>query len=202
MLSKGLAPLIAVLAALVSVVDISTKALALTLQRHRVRRPSPALALLAAGLSLAGGSANLLDEIKITRVLNAVAAGTTDQNSSEVDMQGWDGVLFVALFGTLTATQVTQIKAQQDTVTGMAGAQDLAGTLVGPLADGDSNKALVLDVYRPQERFVRCVVDRGTANAVIDGVIAIQYKGRLQPTTQAASVAFAEKHASPAEGTA
>lgn len=144
----------------------------------------------------------LLNEIKITRVMNAVAAGTTDQNSSEVDMQGWDGVMFIAAFGALTATQVTQIKAQQDVVTGMAGAADLAGTLVGPLADGDGNKCLVLDVYRPQERFVRCVVDRGTANAVIDGVIAIQYRGRLQPTTQPASVAFSEAHASPAEGTA
>lgn len=144
----------------------------------------------------------LLNEIKITRVMNAVAAGTTDQNSTEVDMQGWDGVLFIAAFGTLTATQVTQIKAQQDVVTGMAGAQDLAGTLVGPLADADGNKCLVLDVYRPQERFVRCVVDRGTANAVIDGVLAIQYRGRLQPSTQPASVAFAEAHASPAEGMA
>ena len=145
---------------------------------------------------------NLLDEIKITRVMNAVAAGTTDQNSTEVDMQNWDGVLFVAAFGTLTATQVTQIKAQQDVVTGMAGAADLLGTLVGPLADADGNKCLVLDVYRPQERFVRCVVDRGTANAVIDGVVAIQYRGRVSPATQAASVAFAEKHSSPAEGTA
>ena len=147
-------------------------------------------------------SGALLESIKVKRVMNAVAAGTTDQNSTEVDMQGWDGVLFIATFGALTATQVTQIKAQQDVVTGMAGAADLAGTLVGPLADGDGNKCLALDIYRPQERFVRCVVDRGTANAVIDGVLAIQYKGRLTPTIQDATVAFAEKWSSPAEGTA
>lgn len=145
---------------------------------------------------------NLLKDIKITRVMNAVAAGTTDQNSDEIDMQGYDGVVFIAAFGALTATQVTSIKAQQDTVTGMAGAQDLKDTKVGPLADGDGNKCLVLDVYRPQERFVRCVVDRGTANAVIDGVIAIQYKGKKLPITQPSSVAFNEAHVSPAEGTA
>lgn len=145
---------------------------------------------------------NMLKCCKITRVMNAVAAGTTDQNSTEVDMQGWDGVLFIAAFGALTATQVTQIKAQQDAVTGMGSAADLAGTLVGPLADGDGNKCLALDVYRPQERFVRCVVDRGTANAVIDGVIAIQYKGRKAPVTQGTTIAFAEAHVSPAEGTA
>lgn len=145
---------------------------------------------------------NLLSNIKITRVLNAVAAGTTDQNGTALDMSGFDGVVFIAAFGALTATQVTQIKAQQDTDSGMGTAQDLAGTLVGPLADTDGNKLLVLDVYRPRERYVRCVVDRGTANAVIDGVVAIQYCGRKMPLTQDSTVAFSESHQSPAEGTA
>jgi len=140
--------------------------------------------------------------IKITRALNAVAAGTTDQNGSILDMQGFDGVMFIALFGTLTATQVTSLKAQQDTDVAGGTMADLLGTNTGPLADADSNKCLVLDVYKPRERYVRCVVDRGTANAVIDGVIAIQYKASKRPTAHAASVAFSESHVSPAEGTA
>jgi len=145
---------------------------------------------------------NLLKNIKVTRVLNAVAAGTTDQNSSILDMQGFDGVLFIAAFGTLTATQVTSLKAQQGAASDLSDAADLAGTATGPLADADGNKLLCLDVYRPQERYVRCVVDRGTANAVIDGVIAIQYAGSKLPISQGTTVAFAEAHVSPAEGTA
>lgn len=145
---------------------------------------------------------NLLKDIKVTRVMNAVAAGTSDQNGATLDMQGFDGVLFVASFGTLTATQVTAIKAQQGAASDLSDAADLAGTLTGPMADGDSNKLLCLDVYRPQERYVRCVVDRGTANAVIDGVIAIQYKGSKLPITQGTTVSAAEAHTSPAEGTA
>lgn len=145
---------------------------------------------------------NLLKDCNITRVMNAVAAGTSAQNGSAVDMSGYDGVLFVAAFGALTATQVTSLKAQQDTDSGMGTAADLAGTLVGPLADGDGNKCLVLDIYRPKERYVRPVVSRGTANAVIDGVIAIQYRSRKGPVTQGATIAFAEQHVSPDEGTA
>lgn len=145
---------------------------------------------------------NLLQDCKITRVMNAVAAGTTAQNGSTLDMSGYDGVLFVASFGTLTATQVTSLKAQQDAASGMGTAADLAGTLVGPLADGDGNKCLALDVYRPQERYVRCVVNRATANAVIDGVIAIQYRSRKAPVTQSTTIAFSEQHISPGEGTA
>ena len=146
---------------------------------------------------------NLLKGIKITRVMNAVAAGTTVQNGSVVDMSGWDGVTFIASFGTLTATQVTSLKGQQGQVSNLSDAADLAGTLVGPLADGDSNKCLVLDIYRPLERYVRPVVSRGTANAVIDGVLAIQYRGRKSPVTQdTATIAANEQHVSPSEGTA
>lgn len=146
---------------------------------------------------------NLLREIKITRVMNAVAAGTTDQNGSGVDMSGFEGVMFVALLGTLTANQVTELKAQQDTVSNFATAADLAGTKVGPMADDDDNQCLVLDVHKPQERYVRPVLLRETANAVIDGIIAIQYGPHAKPTVQdAATIAFSEQHISPAEGTA
>lgn len=145
---------------------------------------------------------NLIKNVKVTRVMNAVAAGTSDQEGSVLDMQGFDGVVFVAAFGTLTASQVTSLKAQQGAASNLSDAADLEGTATGPLADGDGNKLLVLDVYRPQERYVRCVVDRGTANAVIDGVIAIQYAGAKLPIAQGSTVAFAEAHVSPAEGTA
>lgn len=146
---------------------------------------------------------NLLKDTKVTRVLNAVAAGTSAQNGSAVDMSGFDGVTFILMVGALTATQVTSLKAQQGNASNMSDAQDLANTLVGPLADGDSNKCLVLDVYRPTDRYVRPVVNRGTANAVIDGVIAIQYRGRKSPVVQdTTTIAANEQHVSPAEGTA
>ena len=56
---------------------------------------------------------NLSKAVKVARVLNGVAAGTTEQTGSVVDTQGFEGVQFVALFGALTATQVTSLKVQQ-----------------------------------------------------------------------------------------
>lgn len=145
---------------------------------------------------------NLSQNIKITRVVNGAAAGTTDFNGTTLDMESFEGVLFIAAFGALTATQVTQIKAQQGAQSDMSDAADLAGSLVGPLADADGNKMLALDVYHPQKRYVRCIVDRGTANAVVDGVIAIQYGARKAPTSHDTSVKVAKLQVSPAEGTA
>jgi hypothetical protein len=147
---------------------------------------------------------NLLKNVKIQRVMNAVAAGTSNQTSSAVDTQGFDGVMFVASFGTLTATQVTSLKAQTSSDDGASDAyDDLAGTLVGPMTDADSNKQLILDIYKPRKRYLKAVVNRATANAVIDGVTAILYRGRKAPVTQpSASVSASEQWVSPAEGTA
>lgn len=144
----------------------------------------------------------ITNAVKTIRVMNAVAAGTTDQNSSIVDMKGFEGVRFVALFGALTATQVTQIKVQQDTDSAGGTMADLAGTNTGPLADGDGNDMLITEIIQPRERYVRCVVDRGTANAVIDGVIAELFGPSAEPVAKDGTVIAQEVHLAPAEGTA
>ncbi len=147
---------------------------------------------------------NLVKNIKVTRVMNAVAAGTGDtQTGTGVNMQGFEGVIFIAEFGTLTAGAVTALKAQQSSDNGSSDAYaDLSGTAQS-IVDTAGNDCLVLDIYRPAERYVRPAITRATANAVIDSVIAIQYGARKMPTTNdAATVAGTETHVSPAEGTA
>ena len=134
-----------------------------------------------------------LSEMKITRVLNAVAAGTSVQNGSVIDMLGFDGVCYVAAIGTLTATQVTSLKAQHGDASNLSDAADLAGTLTGPMADADSNKLLVLDIQKFSKRYNRVVVNRATANAVIDGVIAIQYQAHTKAPTQNSTFVSASK---------
>ena len=50
---------------------------------------------------------------------------------------------------------------------------------------------------------MRCIVTRATANAVIDGVIAVQYRGRKGPAIQdVTTVSLSESWISPPEGTA
>lgn len=144
---------------------------------------------------------SMLKECKMTRVMTAQAAGTDDVNSDVVDMQGFEGVEFCACFGTLTASAVTSVKVQQGAKSDGSDMADLAGTSVS-IADTDDNKMVLVDVYRPEKQYVRLVVDRGTANAVIDCVCACQYGARKVPVTQSTTVAASEFHVSPAEGTA
>ena len=145
---------------------------------------------------------NLSKAVKVARVLNGVAAGTTEQTGSVIDMQGFEGVQFVALFGALTATQVTSLKVQQGSLADGSDMADLEGSLHTALADADGNKCLVTDLYRPQKRYVRCVVKRGTANAVIDGALALLYSPRIEPVTADATIKSTKLLVSPNEGTA
>ena len=120
----------------------------------------------------------LATSVKPIRVSNAVSAGTTDVNSAWVDVSNADGVRFVAMFGALTANQVTSVKLQGACLSNQADAADLLDSETGNvittanLADGDTNKIAVVEVYKPKVRYVRAVVDRGTANAVVDGILA------------------------------
>lgn len=145
----------------------------------------------------------LSDDCAVDRVMNGVVAGTTDQNGTGVNMAGYDGVLFIALLGALTANQVTQLKAQQSSDDGSSDTYaDIEGSQTAAMGDDDDNDMLVLDIYRPEEGYVRPVLERGTANAVIDGIIAIRYKARDLPITQGARVIDHVKLADPVAGTA
>lgn len=146
---------------------------------------------------------NLLRHIDVRRAANAAAAGTSAVNGTVIDMLGYESIAFVAAFGTLTATQVTGIKVQHGDASDGSDMADLAGSASGNLADTDGNKLLLGEIYRPRKRYVRCVVTRGTANAVLDGVIALLYRAETTPTALHTTVAIAPKVLnSPAAGTA
>ena len=147
---------------------------------------------------------SLAKNAAIKRVMNAVAAGQTVQNSSSVDMSDAECVTFIASFGTISASAVTNIKAQQSDDDGSADdwtdLEDSQGATLTPTTD--NSKVLVLEVVRPLKKYVRCVVNRATGNAVIDGVVAIKTHLRVSPATHDTTVKDANVVVGPAEGTA
>ena len=146
---------------------------------------------------------NLLSNVAVRRVMNAVAAGQTDQTSSAIDTQGYDGVMIIASVGTLSAGAVTSLRAQSSSDDGGSDAYaDLAGSDQAFAQATDSNKQVVLDIFRPRERYIKAVLKRATGNAVIDGITAILYRSAQRPVVQGSTVAKSKSLNSPAEGTA
>jgi hypothetical protein len=144
---------------------------------------------------------NLSKAAKVTRVSNAVAAGTTAINSSSVDMKGFEAVEFTVAFGAITAAAVTSVKLQgsRDNVDWTSA--DLEGTSQ-TVADDADNKIFRIDVAKPRYRYLRCVVSRATQNAAVDSIVAMQYQADKEPITQDTTVGGAEFHHAPERGTA
>lgn len=136
-------------------------------------------------------SGSILKNCKITRVMNAVAAGTSAQNTSVLDMQGYDAVIFVALLGAVTDASVLTLTAKENTAnsTSSPTPTDVSGGATSAVtASANSNHVLASDVIRPSKRYVFAALTRTAQNAAIDGVIAIQYRARDLPVTQPATL--------------
>lgn len=152
---------------------------------------------------------NLFKHCEIQRVTvdgtnYILAAGTTDVNSGVVDTRGYKGIAWVMAIGVIAASGAVSVKAQQGEASNLSDAADLAGTAQGATADTDDNKLIVIDMYRPKERYQRIATTRGDGgNSTIDGLFAILYHpDHANPVSQGATVFGAEFFANVAEGTA
>lgn len=143
---------------------------------------------------------SLLNDVKVTVVEAAAVAAQTAVESDILDMSGYEGVLFLAMLGDVTTTSVLTLACQQNTANSTSGMATLAGsaTFTAGASDADS-KVLALDVYRPRERYVRAYLTRTTADAVVGGIIAIQYGATKKPVTPHASVIDYDTLVEPAE---
>jgi hypothetical protein len=138
-------------------------------------------------------------KIEIASTTTLCAAGTSDVTSSAIDTAGFEGCCFIVPMGTIASTAVTSIKVQQCDTSGGSYA-DLTGTAVTIADDGD-DKTYYVEVVRPREQFLKLVVDRGTQNATVGGVIAVLTGAGNKPVSHGASVS-GESHYGVAEGTA
>ncbi len=144
---------------------------------------------------------NLSKDVKITSALDHAEA-SADRNGATLDMEGYEGVLMVVKFGDIAGSAVTSIKAQQGAASNLSDAADLEGTGI-TVADDDDNQIFVIDVYRPQERYVRVVVDKDASHNTEEMAWYIQYGPKKKPVdNNVADTITTELHVSPAEGTA
>jgi hypothetical protein len=147
---------------------------------------------------------NLTKNMKIMEVGAPVAAASnTDGNSDRIDMSGWEGVVFICPVTDSVDTGVATMKVEQNTAdsdTGMAALSGATATATSGADDDLNNKLLVVDVYKPRERYVQAVRTSATANIAFGNVIAILYNGKIAPVTADTSILQQTLVVSPAEG--
>lgn len=134
---------------------------------------------------------NLLKDVKITVVEAAAAAATTELVTDVLDMSGYEGVMFIALTGDVTSASVLTLTVKANSANSVSSptpvTQKASDAFTAGASDADS-KAIVVDVYKPPLRYVFGSLTRADQNAIVGGIIAIQYGAHMKPTSQAASV--------------
>ena len=130
-------------------------------------------------------------DVKMTVVEAAATAGTSTLTTDVLDMTGYEGVMFVVLTGDVTDTSVLTLTVKANSANSTSSptpiTQKASDAFTANATTADS-KVIFVDVYKPGLRYVFAELTRATANAVIGGIIAIQYGSRSKPTTQDATV--------------
>lgn len=141
---------------------------------------------------------NLLPNVEFVVVEAAAAAAQTELTTDVIDTADCDGVVFVAHLGDVSDGSVLGLVAD-DSETGVGAWDDLEGPLAYTAgATNADNKLLILDVHKPERRYVRARLTRTTANAVVNGITAIKYGLRDVPKTQGSTVLASGLLANPA----
>jgi hypothetical protein len=139
---------------------------------------------------------NLSNSVQIKSALATTAAGTTEIDGATIDTSGFEGVLFIAKYG--TAASGNFLQGQQGADSGLSDAADLEGTAVGV---GSSDEIVWLDLNRPQERYVRVQAERGTSSTLDWGVAILYGAKKLPVDNTTAGTIHGELSVAPAEGT-
>lgn len=148
---------------------------------------------------------NLSKNVKVTQVLGYYAAGTTARKAAIIDMANFDGCMFVFEFGTLIEAGTLDCFVNGDAANSTSAMTRLLTTSAYTVTAADALKTqscIVVDVFQPDpvlHRYLEAVSDPSDQNAVILGITAIQYSGRVKPTTADASLLKSTFLQSPAE---
>lgn len=134
----------------------------------------------------------LLSNCEIRYVGAAVAAGSSiDNNSTRIDMDGYESVTFVTTITDSVDTGVAAMVIQSNTAdsdTGMAAISGTSVTATSAANDDLNGQILITEVRKPTNRYVQATRTSATANIAYGEVIAILKPYRV-PVTQHSTVA-------------
>lgn len=104
-----------------------------------------------------------------------LAAGTTDKNSVAVDALGFGRIAFLCIFGDNadTGTFSGEIEGSADGSTGWTDITGATNAFTAGATNSDTEMIGVECDVNPAYRYYRFVSNRGTANTVIDALIAL-----------------------------
>lgn len=134
----------------------------------------------------------IIDNYEVRVVNDPVAnASNTDDNSTRIDMFGFESVMFVVPISDSAATGVATLTVEEnddDSDTGMAAVTNAVATATCTVNDDLNGQVLVAEYRLPAKRYVQAVVTSATANIAFGATTAI-LKPMRHPAEQGDTVA-------------
>lgn len=146
---------------------------------------------------------NLGKDLGYQHVQAAIAAADdTDTDSAAIDTSGYDGVILITSITDSVDTGVATLTAKQCDTSGgtYAALTGAAATATSGANDDLNGQLLIVDVFRPLERYVKANLGSATANIAYGETLAILYNSTHKPIAQTSTeVADLAAVAGPAE---
>jgi hypothetical protein len=125
-----------------------------------------------------------------------LAAGTDGAvvtTGTEIDMAGYNSVMVIVCLGTIAASGVFTgtLKNSDTSGTYGSGTVDRIATLAND-ADTDDNKLLIVEVYRPQRRYLRLNYQRTGGNVTVLSMLVVRFNSGNEPVSQGTSAGGVE----------
>lgn len=116
----------------------------------------------------------------------APISSTSNVNGTAMDMQGWDGIMYVFQIGTMASGGTYDARIVSSANANMSGATNITNAALTQVTSATPNNSFIIDVWRPTDRYVRSATQPATA-AVLHTSVAIRYRrnGVLPPTASA-----------------
>lgn len=139
---------------------------------------------------------NLLTSTKVLKLAEYQAASQTNiTDADEVDMEGYESVLFIVTLGTMVAgSKLTLTIYQGDTSGALSESEATSGEVT---SDGTDDTQILLEVVKPQYRYLEPRLTIAEEDAEVENIIAIVGNPRERATTQPDEVISDEIFVSP-----
>ena len=116
----------------------------------------------------------------------AAQTASAGVNGTALDMQGWDGILYVFNLGAMASGATFDARIMGAANSNFNVNSNITNASITQLTNASNTNTVMIDVWRPTNRYVKSVTTPATANSTFSSV-AIRYRGSgVFPLTQTA----------------
>jgi hypothetical protein len=126
----------------------------------------------------------LSDSVLTRNVKSPANVSGTVVNSSGIDMQGWEGARFVINVGVLGTNGTADCSVIASINSNMSGATLVTGSALTQVVN--ANSVQIIDVFRPQKRYLALAAAGHTNGAVLSATVDLYRRSGILPATQVA----------------